>query len=133
MSINDGAKAHLGDSYHVRVDDPLRHLPYAKDAPFNAYSKQHEHDCHPGTRVDLLPEIYRWADKQDERRIFWLSGLAGTGKSTVARTVARSYYDKQRLGEGRRMGRMSEYTRGPPGFCCCRCFLPRWEASRFSI
>jgi hypothetical protein len=30
--------------------------------------------------------------------IFWLSGLAGTGKSTIARTVARKYFEKKRLG-----------------------------------
>jgi hypothetical protein len=36
-------------------------------------------------------------DGPDERRIFWLSGLAGTGKSTIARTVARRYFDKRRL------------------------------------
>ena len=34
---------------------------------------------------------------QDERGIFWLSGLAGTGKSTIARTVARRYHDRQLL------------------------------------
>jgi hypothetical protein len=79
------------------LDNPLRHLPYAEDAPFNSYAKQHEPTCLTDTRVDLLREIHSWADGQDERCIFWLSGLAGTGKSTIARTVARSYYDKQRL------------------------------------
>jgi NACHT domain len=39
-----------------------------------------------------------WADGQDERCIFWLSGLAGTGKSTIARTIARKYYEEERLG-----------------------------------
>jgi hypothetical protein len=39
-----------------------------------------------------------WADGQDERCIFWLSGLAGTGKSTIARTVARKYYEQDCLG-----------------------------------
>lgn len=34
---------------------------------------------------------------QDERCIFWLRGLAGTGKSTIARTVARRYYNKRCL------------------------------------
>jgi hypothetical protein len=48
--------------------------------------------------VDLLQEIYNWADGQDRRCIFWLSGLAGTGKSTIARTVARRYFDQNRLG-----------------------------------
>ena len=39
-----------------------------------------------------------WADGGDERRIFWLNGMAGTGKSTIARTVARKYNDRNRLG-----------------------------------
>jgi NACHT domain len=39
-----------------------------------------------------------WADGRDERCIFWLNGMAGTGKSTIARTIARKYYDQHRLG-----------------------------------
>jgi hypothetical protein len=46
----------------------------------------------------LLQEIYSWADGQDERCIFWLNGLAGTGKSTIARTVAHRYFHQNRLG-----------------------------------
>ncbi|RYO89737.1 hypothetical protein DL764_008540 [Monosporascus ibericus] len=79
------------------LEDKLNRLPYAEDAPFNSYSKQHESDCPPDTRVDLLYDIYNWADGQDERCIFWLNGLAGTGKSTIARTVARKY-SEERLG-----------------------------------
>ena len=79
------------------LDSPLSRLPYAADAPFNSYSKQHEPTCLPDTRIDLLKEIYNWADGQDERCIFWLNGLAGTGKSTIARTVARSYFEQDRL------------------------------------
>jgi hypothetical protein len=81
----------------VSLASPLG-LPYAAEAPFNSYAKQHESVCLPDTRIDLLREIYDWADGQDERPIFWLSGLAGTGKSTVARTVAQYYFDKKRLG-----------------------------------
>jgi hypothetical protein len=32
------------------------------------------------------------------RPIFWLNGAAGTGKSTIARTVARTFDDQQQLG-----------------------------------
>ena len=40
-----------------------------------------------------------WASHgQDERCIFWLNGRAGTGKSTIARTIAHKYYNKGRLG-----------------------------------
>ncbi|KAF1947390.1 hypothetical protein EJ02DRAFT_88807 [Clathrospora elynae] len=70
-------------------------LPRAEDAPFNSYAKQHEPNCLVNTRVGFLEGIHSWADGQDERYIFWLSGLAGTGKSTIARTVVRSYYGKQ--------------------------------------
>jgi hypothetical protein len=76
----------------------LNSLPYAVDAPFNSYQRQHEPVCLADTRVNLLREIYSWADGKDERLIFWLNGLAGTGKSTIARTVARNYFDKKRLG-----------------------------------
>jgi hypothetical protein len=72
-------------------------LPYAKDAPFNSYAKQYDPTCLENTRVELLREIYKWANGGDERCIFWLSGLAGTGKSTIARTVARRYFDQKGL------------------------------------
>ena len=54
--------------------------------------------CLAGTRINLLEEIYSWADGKDKRLICWINGLAGTGKSTVARTVARHYFDNKRLG-----------------------------------
>ena len=73
-------------------------LPTAGDAQFNAYQRQHDLTCLPDTRVDLLKEIYDWADGRDKRSIFWLNGLAGTGKSKIARTVARRYFERKRLG-----------------------------------
>lgn len=78
--------------------DVLNTLPNAVNARFNAYQRQHDPTCLPNTRVDLLQDIYSWADGQDERYIFWLNGLAGTGKSTIARTVARRYHEQKRLG-----------------------------------
>jgi len=80
------------------LDKLLSRLPNAVEAPFNFYQRQHEPTCLPNTRVDLLREIHSWANGSDERCIFWLNGLAGTGKSTIARTVARNYFDQNRLG-----------------------------------
>ncbi|KAH0553188.1 hypothetical protein GP486_006632 [Trichoglossum hirsutum] len=82
-------------------EDPLSLLPFATQAPFNAYGRRHEPACLPDTRVDLLQGIYDWADGEDgkdEQCIFWLNGLAGTGKSTISRTVARRYDEQKRLG-----------------------------------
>jgi hypothetical protein len=73
-------------------------LPSAAQAAFNSYDRQHDPLCLQKTRVDVLKQIMIWADGDDERCIFWLNGMAGTGKSTLARTVARKYYDQNRLG-----------------------------------
>jgi hypothetical protein len=59
---------------------------------------QHPSVCLPNTRIELLREIYRWSDGQYEPRVFWLNGLAGTGKSTISHTAARKWYEEGRLG-----------------------------------
>ena len=46
----------------------------------------------------MLEQIRKWADGRGERQIYWLKGMAGTGKSTIALTIAREYFDKGRLG-----------------------------------
>ncbi|KAF3927234.1 hypothetical protein ABW20_dc0106818 [Dactylellina cionopaga] len=67
----------------------LEKLPVAKEAMFGSAEDQHEPQCLPQTRVEVLEGIERWATGPRERHIFWLRGMAGTGKSTIARTVAR--------------------------------------------
>ena len=73
-------------------------LPNAAQAAFNSSQKQHDPVCLPNTRVGVLNEISAWADGQDERCLYWLNGLAGTGKSTISRTIARQYFGQGRLG-----------------------------------
>jgi NACHT domain len=72
-------------------------LPYAAQAPFNAPGKDDAPLCLPNTRVEILQQIRKWANADDNNHIFWLNGLAGTGKSTIARTVAREQYDRKHL------------------------------------
>lgn len=44
--------------------------------------------CHPQTRYGILADIYQWVDDPQSKNIFWLNGMAGTGKSTISRTVS---------------------------------------------
>jgi hypothetical protein len=74
------------DRLEIKVD--LDKLPYAKGAMYNSYEDDFI-TCHPATRVNLLQEIYNWARNPHSKSIFWLSGWAGIGKSTISRTVAR--------------------------------------------
>ncbi|EOA91948.1 hypothetical protein ACJQWK_03400 [Exserohilum turcicum] len=89
--------AHGPTNVVQQTQDALSQLPRAADASFNSLAKQHEPTCLENTRTDLLERIHSWVEGLNERHIFWLCGLAGTGKSTLARTVARHYHDQQRL------------------------------------
>ena len=76
----------------------LKELPVAEGAEFGTYMDQHEEGCLPGTREELLREIDEWAVLPESRCIFWLNGSAGTGKSTISRTVAKSFKKQGLLG-----------------------------------
>ena len=49
--------------------------------------------CTPGTRVRILRDITRWANdtSSESQRVYWLFGQAGSGKSTIAYTIARRF------------------------------------------
>src|ERR1700742_4840524 len=68
----------------------LNTLPQAKGAAYDSYADENEPGCHPDTRKDLLRKIRLWTEDPEGKGIFWLYGAAGTGKSTISRTVARS-------------------------------------------
>jgi archaellum biogenesis ATPase FlaH len=81
---------------HRKLD--LTALPVAMGAHFNSHTEEHNARCLPNTRTELLEEIKTWANDKEGKSIFWLSGMAGTGKSTIARTIARSFADRGQLG-----------------------------------
>jgi hypothetical protein len=69
-----------------------------EEAAFKSDQQQHERQCLPETRVDLLRRVTEWVDGTSSKSIFWLNGMAGTGKSTIARTVANHFSNRNRLG-----------------------------------
>jgi len=73
-------------------------LPSAGGAAFNSYDGELDARCHPDTRTDLLRQIEDWAEDPQGKCIFWLNGMAGTGKSTISRTVAQGFADARQLG-----------------------------------
>ena len=73
-------------------------LPIAEGASFDSHSEEHNARCLVNTRVELQRHIMQWAENKSSKPIFWLSGMAGTGKSTIARTVAQSLAERRQLG-----------------------------------
>ncbi|OCK83071.1 WD40 repeat-like protein [Lepidopterella palustris CBS 459.81] len=76
----------------------LDKLHCAEGAAFNSGRFEHERLCLPNTRTSILNLIYEWSADPRGKHIFWLRGMAGTGKSTIARTVARHFSEEGQLG-----------------------------------
>jgi hypothetical protein len=76
----------------------LAKLPIATGASFYSHNEGHNARCLPNTRTALLHEITQWADHNSGKPIFWLSDMAGTRKSTIARTIAQSFASHSQLG-----------------------------------
>ncbi|KAF0329473.1 pfs domain-containing protein [Colletotrichum asianum] len=76
----------------------LNKLTVAAGAAYDSKESHHEETCLPGTRVGLLEDIIRWTQDSTDRRIFWLNGMAGTGKSTISRTIAAKCAELDILG-----------------------------------
>ncbi|OAR01571.1 hypothetical protein LLEC1_07590 [Akanthomyces lecanii] len=72
-------------------------LQIAEGASFDSHAQEHNRYCLPNTRVQLLRQIAGWAKDESAEPVFWLSGMAGTGKSTISRSVARSFADNGQL------------------------------------
>jgi NACHT domain len=51
--------------------------------------------CTDGTRVKILEDITKWANDRSlaSPRVFWLTGQAGSGKTTIAYTIAKRFED----------------------------------------
>jgi hypothetical protein len=52
------------------------------------YQAGHHDKCLPGTRESVLRNILLWVKNPRGQNVFWLNGLAGTGKSTIAQSFS---------------------------------------------
>ncbi|KIK66265.1 hypothetical protein GYMLUDRAFT_929463 [Collybiopsis luxurians FD-317 M1] len=71
-------------------------MPYASQAFFDTDIgiQNDRRFCNPGTRVQILEDIEKWATPLNPFNPFqasgyWISGMAGTGKSTIAMSVCQ--------------------------------------------
>ncbi|KAH8834629.1 WD40-repeat-containing domain protein [Flagelloscypha sp. PMI_526] len=89
--LNTGVNKLLEEGIHFAALDKLE---VSRDAPYNSATAQllQRRTCTPKTRVNILEKIILWAkEKKDSllSSLFWIFGLAGTGKSTIAQSVCK--------------------------------------------
>jgi hypothetical protein len=56
------------------------------------------HACTEGTRKTVLSQLEKWAMDPASAVVYWLNGLAGTGKSTIAMSLCNILTAKEMLG-----------------------------------
>ena len=81
---------------HDTVD--LSVLNNCRRAQGAGYQHGDRKGCLRGTRETVLNEIEFWVEDFDKSPVFWLNGLAGTGKSTIAQTVSERIFAGGLLG-----------------------------------
>ena len=88
----------------------LNDMPYACGARF-----EREKGCLPGTRESFLEEILDVLNNADEDvpRVCLVTGVAGSGKSAVAHSIARLYDGQMRLGSSYCFSRTDAANRNP--------------------
>ncbi|KFA81996.1 hypothetical protein S40288_10138 [Stachybotrys chartarum IBT 40288] len=87
------------DSVTSHVDQKLvlDRLAIAEGASFKSQTDKN-FTCLANTRVELLEQILQWVHDPNAKPICWLNGMAGTGKSTISRTIASSLNQSRYLG-----------------------------------
>ncbi|KZP32539.1 TPR-like protein [Athelia psychrophila] len=81
-----------GVATNIKETSTLDKLPYAKGASWDPNLA-----CLAGTRATMLETADAWAREADST-ILWLSGVAGSGKTAIAHTVAQRLHKNGLLG-----------------------------------
>ncbi|QRV95206.1 WD repeat-containing protein [Ceratobasidium sp. AG-Ba] len=69
----------------------LRGLPNSPAAYYGSAEsiKLNRGGCTQDTRVDVLRELQEWTGGESMERIYWLNGMAGTGKTTISYSLCK--------------------------------------------
>ncbi|QRV78278.1 L-sorbose 1-dehydrogenase [Ceratobasidium sp. AG-Ba] len=100
------------------TENRLKHLPNSAAAKYRSTesSSLGRDPCLPNTRLSVLNDLYNWAENNGGRKIYWLNGMAGTGKTTIAfsfcqhlektQQLAASFFCSRQLPECRNVNRI---------------------------
>ncbi|KAJ7707021.1 mycorrhiza-induced WD40-repeat domain protein [Mycena olivaceomarginata] len=88
--------------------------------------------CMHGTRVGVLAELMAWATDPQGPSVYLLAGMAGTGKTTVARSFARLLDGQMLLGASFFCSRTSEARSEVGGIIPSLAFHLAWYAEPYA-
>ncbi|KAF9460309.1 WD40-repeat-containing domain protein [Collybia nuda] len=111
LQVKFSTQSALDKLDNIAMDLAIDKIVHAPGARYNP-----DKGCLPNTRQAIIDEIVEWANKPatgSNSQIFWLSGVAGSGKSAIAHTVAQRLQAMNRLGSSFCFDVASQAVRGP--------------------
>ncbi|KAG8715336.1 hypothetical protein FRC09_016684 [Ceratobasidium sp. 395] len=80
------------------TENRLGRLPYSPAAKYSsADSSDLRGRCTQNTRVQVLEDIHEWACNDKNSKVYWLNGMAGTGKTTIAYSLCERLERSKKL------------------------------------
>jgi hypothetical protein len=73
-------------------------LPRAEFAEYDAASPAPRNGCTEDTRKTILDTLRTWASDNTTTKVYWLNGMAGTGKTTISYSFSEILNDNESLG-----------------------------------
>ncbi|KAH8995969.1 WD40 repeat-like protein [Lactarius akahatsu] len=93
LKQNVGLAINVDIKEHLLLKDREQELKRIKPPAGSSFDPDPKYCCMPGTRADLIETLTSFAVSEDaSQRLFFLSGIAGCGKSSVATSVANSLH-----------------------------------------
>ncbi|CAE6368840.1 unnamed protein product [Rhizoctonia solani] len=113
LSIWKIAQEQAADSRSDRMASLVDRLPSSLSAWYKSAEAAtlKRRGCTPDTRVDVLASIIGWTRNHDKGTVYWLNGMAGTGKTTVAYSVCAELDAAHMLGASFFCSRLREECR----------------------
>ncbi|KAG8689696.1 hypothetical protein FRC11_001184 [Ceratobasidium sp. 423] len=84
----------------VKVEARLDRINPSMSASYNSAdaSLVRRSQCTPNTRKEVLRDLDAWKNNRDGEKVCWMSGMAGTGKTTISNTLCTSLANHHELG-----------------------------------
>ncbi|KAJ3542247.1 hypothetical protein NM208_g4202 [Fusarium decemcellulare] len=108
LQNSSNSKEIIWDQINTRIKEAIQdaiqsqiRLPEVPEARFDSEDVHSSPRCHEGTRVSILEHIESWVcNAEAPETMFWMFAPAGTGKSTIARTLAIRCESRDMLAAG---------------------------------
>ncbi|CAE6412495.1 unnamed protein product [Rhizoctonia solani] len=113
LSMWKVAEEHIAEYRSDRISSRVDRLPLSLSAWYNSAegAELKRRGCTPGTRINVLTTILDWVRGGGQETIYWLNGMAGTGKTTIAYSICDTLDAEHKLGASFFCSRMREECR----------------------